>query len=86
MLIALTDLSPSAVAWRLVVAPKHEIPSPLNTQPLNAMGTGRGSLVFYNQASFFHYPMTGERYLADWEYSFSFLDAAKDCFPKATPS
>lgn len=33
--------------------------------PLNAIGSGRGSIVLYNQASFFHWPITGKQYM--WE-------------------
>ena len=48
----------------LVTTVDYEWPTAMNTMPLNSIGTGRGSLVLYNQASFTHWHVTGERYMS----------------------
>lgn len=40
---------------------RWEWPTSSNTKPLEAIGSGRGSLVFYNQGSAFHWKLTGEK-------------------------
>lgn len=46
-----------------VTTADYEWPTATNTTPLNSIGTGRGSIVLYNQASFTHWNITGERYM-----------------------
>lgn len=48
---------------KLVTNSDYEWPTATNTTPLNGIGTGRGSIVLYNQASFIHWHVTGEQYL-----------------------
>jgi hypothetical protein len=47
----------------LVTTADYEWPTEANTTPLNSIGTGRGSLVLYNQASFAHWLVTKEQYM-----------------------
>lgn len=51
------------IAGRLVTTSDYEWPNEENTTPLNAIGSGRGSLVLYNQASFAHWFITGDQYI-----------------------
>ena len=48
---------------QLVTTVDYEWPTAINTSPLHSIGTGRGSIVLYNQASFAHWYVTGERYM-----------------------
>jgi hypothetical protein len=48
----------------LVTTVDYEWPTATNTTPLNSIGTGRGSIVLYNQASFTHWNITGEKYMS----------------------
>jgi hypothetical protein len=48
---------------QLVTTADYEWPTATNTTSLNSIGTGRGSIVLYNQASFTHWYITGERYM-----------------------
>ena len=48
----------------LVMTFDYKWPMATNTTPLNSIGTGRGSIVLYNQASFTHWHITGERYMS----------------------
>lgn len=48
----------------LVTTVDYQWPTATNTTPLHSIGTGRGSIVLYNQASFTHWPVTGERYMS----------------------
>ena len=48
----------------LVTTIDYERPTEFNTTPLNSLGTGRGSIVLYNQASFAHWFVAGERYMS----------------------
>ena len=48
---------------QLVTTADYEWPMATNTTPLNSIGTGRGSIVLYNQASFTHWYITGEKYM-----------------------
>ena len=49
----------------LVTTTGWERPTSLNTQPLRKISSGRGSLVFYNQGSFFNWMLTGYQKLED---------------------
>jgi len=49
----------------LVTTTGWELPTSLNTQPLRKISSGRGSLVFYNQGSFFNWMLTGHRLMKD---------------------
>jgi len=49
----------------LVTTENWEVPTSSNTTPLSAIGSGRGSLVFYNQGSTFHWMLTGHQYMTD---------------------
>jgi hypothetical protein len=40
-----------------------EEPTSFNTTPLHSIGSGRGSLVFYNQGSAFLYKLTGQKHI-----------------------
>jgi hypothetical protein len=42
---------------------RWETPTKLNSKPLS-ISEGRGSLVFYNPASFFRFPMTGLQFIS----------------------
>ena len=42
-----------------------ETPTSFNTTPLQTIGSGRGSLVFYNQGTAFQWMMTGHQYIED---------------------
>lgn len=44
-----------------VITEDWETPTAFNTTPLHSIRSGRGSLVLYNQASAFHYMLTGEK-------------------------
>lgn len=44
-----------------VITEKWETPTAFNTKPLNSIGSGRGSIVLYNQVSAFHWMLTGEK-------------------------
>lgn len=46
---------------QLVTTTDYEWPNESNTTPLRTVGTGRGSIVLYNQASFSHWLVTGHR-------------------------
>jgi len=48
---------------QLVTTADYEWPTATNTTPLSLIGSGRGSIVLYNQASFTHWYITGERYM-----------------------
>jgi hypothetical protein len=48
-----------------VITQDWEAPTAFNTKPLHSIGSGRGSLVLYNQASAFHYMLTGEKRIPD---------------------
>lgn len=52
---------------QLVTTVDYERPTSTNTTPLNLIGTGRGSIVLYNQASFTHWYITGEKYMYEAE-------------------
>lgn len=54
----------------LVITEDWEVPTEFNTSPLSAIGSGRGSLVFYNQGSAFHWMLTGHQYMEDAVKSF----------------
>jgi hypothetical protein len=43
---------------------RWEVPDASNSKPLS-ISEGRGSLVFFNPASFFRFPMTGLQYMSD---------------------
>jgi len=49
---------------QLVTTTGWETPTSFNTQPLRSIGSGRGSLVFYNQGSFFNWMFTGYQKLS----------------------
>lgn len=49
----------------LVTTEQWEEPVAFNTTPFSAIGSGRGSLVFYNQGSLFHWHLTGHQYMGD---------------------
>lgn len=49
----------------LVTTADWEWPSSDNIRPLRTIGSGRGSIVLYNQASTFHWPLTGYQYMDD---------------------
>jgi hypothetical protein len=44
-----------------VVTESWERPTAFNTQPLQSIGSGRGSIVLYNQGSAFHWKLTKEK-------------------------
>jgi hypothetical protein len=48
-----------------VVTQNWQAPNSFNSQPLNTIGSGRGSLVLYNQGSAFLYKLTGEKNVDD---------------------
>jgi len=48
-----------------VVTERWERPTAFNTTPLHSIGSGRGSIVLYNQASTFHWKLTGEKSIDD---------------------
>ena len=48
----------------LVTTVDYKWPTATNTTPLNSIGTGGGSIVLYNQVSFPHWHITGERYMS----------------------
>lgn len=48
---------------KLVTTADYEWPTATNTMALNSVGTGRGSIVLYNQASFTHWHITGEQFM-----------------------
>jgi hypothetical protein len=48
-----------------VTTPNWETPTSFNTTPLQTIGPGRGSLVFYNQGTAFQWMMTGHQYMED---------------------
>jgi hypothetical protein len=50
---------------KLLTTKQWEAPNAFNTMPLSAIGSGRGSLVFYNQGSAFHWMLTGHQYMRD---------------------
>jgi hypothetical protein len=50
---------------QLVTTVDYEWPTATNTTPLNSIGTGRGSIVLYNQASFAHWLVTGKQYMKE---------------------
>jgi hypothetical protein len=52
---------------QLVTTVDYEWPTRTNTTPLNSIGTGRGSIVLYNQASFAHWPVTKKRFMKEAE-------------------
>lgn len=44
---------------------RFEKPTSFNTTPLNSIGSGRGSIVFFNNASSFHWMLTGKQFMTD---------------------
>jgi hypothetical protein len=48
-----------------VVTERWERPTAFNTTPLHSIGSGRGSIVLYNQASAFHWKLTEEKMADD---------------------
>jgi len=44
-----------------VVTDRWERPTAFNTKPLHSIGSGRGSIVLYNQGTIFHRKLTGEK-------------------------
>jgi hypothetical protein len=68
-LILLLDNGPWAEFWsginrlELVTTEHWAAPTEFNTTPLSAIGSGRGSLVLYNQGSAFHWMLTGHQYM-----------------------
>jgi hypothetical protein len=59
----------------LVTTSNWEVPTSFNTTPLSTMGTGRGSLVFYNAGSSFHWMLSGHQYMADAVAAFGSIHA-----------
>lgn len=62
-----TEFLVGGTALQLVTTVDYERPRTGNTMPLHAIGSGRGSIVLYNQASFFHWPVTGKRFMREAE-------------------
>ena len=50
----------------LVTTRNREVPNGINAVPLTAMRPGRGSLVFFNNASFFYWMLTGRKFLKEF--------------------
>ena len=59
----------------LVTTEQWEVPTAFNTTPFSAIGSGRGSLVFYNQESVFHWMLTGHQYMQDAIAAFGSTEA-----------
>jgi hypothetical protein len=68
------------VPVELVTTADYEWPTPTNMTPLNSIGTGRGSIVLYNQASFTHWYITGERYMHKAEEVHGGIEGLCDIF------
>ena len=49
----------------LVTTEQWEEPTAFNTMPLSTIRSSRGSLVFYNQGSLFHWLLTDHQYMKD---------------------
>ena len=65
---------------QLVMTADYEWPTATNTTPLNSIGTGWGSIVLYNQASFTHWYVTGERYMSKVEEVHGGAKGLRDLF------
>jgi hypothetical protein len=66
---------------KLVTMVDYEWPTETNMTPLNLIGTGRGSLVLYNQALFAHWLVTGEQYMWAAEAAYG-IEGLCDLFTK----
>lgn len=65
---------------QLVTTADYELPNESNTTPLQTIGMGRGSIVLYNQASFAHWYITGQRYMEDASQVHGGADGLRNLF------